>query len=116
LFAKSAFISSMLSKYNLWLYQIIDIQKHSNCTLPCGERAALVALQPSQLLKVTSPNHASGLTSKQLLAWFLGIWGTRREQHLLKYAGPCGANPQQCEFALGNNQGLLALRGPALWR
>jgi hypothetical protein len=70
----------------------LDIQKYSNCTLPCGERAALVALQPSQLLKVRSSDHASGLASKQLLAWFLGIWGTRREQHLLKYAGPCGAN------------------------
>jgi hypothetical protein len=64
---------------------------------------------------VRSPDHASGLASKQLLAWFLGICGTRREQHLLKYAGPCGANPQQCEFALGNNQGLLALRSVSMF-
>ena len=94
---------------------MLDIQKYSNCTLPCGERPALVALQPSQLLKVRAPDHASALASKQLLAWFLGICGTRREQHLLKYAGPCGANPQQCEFALGNDQGLLALRGVSMF-
>jgi hypothetical protein len=52
---------------------------------------------------VRSPDHASGLASKQLLAWFLGIWGTRREQHLLKYAG------------FGNNQGLLAFRSVSMF-
>jgi hypothetical protein len=46
-----------------------------------------------------------------LFTWFLGVSGTRREQHLFKYAGLYGANPQQCEFAFGNDQGLLALRG-----
>ena len=59
------------------------IKKFPNCTFPCGERAALVALQPCQLLKGRSPDHASAPTSKQLLAWFSGIRGTRREQHIL---------------------------------
>jgi hypothetical protein len=50
-----------------------------------------------------------------LLAWFSGICGTRHEQHLLNYASPYGANPQQCEFAFGNDQGLLALRGISMF-
>jgi len=60
---------------------------------------------------VRAPDHASALASKQLLAFFLGVCGTLREQHLFKYAGPYRANSQQCEFAFGNDQGLLALGG-----
>src|SRR5215471_1617822 len=37
----------------------LEIQKFSNCTLAFGKRAALVALQPSQLIKVSSPDHGS---------------------------------------------------------
>src|SRR6516165_9888839 len=76
----------------------LDIQKSSNCTLPSGERAALVALQPSQLLNVRSPDHTNAPTFNQLFTWFLGVSGTRREQHLFKYAGLYGANPQQCRL------------------
>jgi hypothetical protein len=46
-----------------------------------------------------------------MLAWFLGVCGTRREQQLFKYAGRYSANTQQCEFAFGNDKCLLALCG-----
>src|SRR5262249_36835775 len=97
------------------VYIAWTIKKYSNCTLPSGERAALVTPQPSQLLKVRAPDHARVQASKQLLAWFLGACGTHREQHPFKYTGPYGTNPQQCDFALGNDQSLLALHGVSIF-
>ena len=42
-------------------------------------------------------------------------FGTCRGQQLFKNLGPYGANPQQCDFVFGNDQGLLALRGVSIF-
>jgi hypothetical protein len=77
-----------------------------NRALPSGEGAPLISLEPSQLLDLRFPNRLSA----RFRPATADVIDAVLAQYLPEYSGPDRPDPQQSEFAFGNDQSLLALR------